>query len=174
MGYAVELFYDEEAEQAVRKVWDGIGVKLGKPSLSDLGARLHRRPRYDRFPGAIARIRAVHQPFRFLLKQCKRLHPPGWGGVPCTRGYPAIGGRAGALPRGVFTKQGFSRGTLPARELDTALYGRHRSGACRNPGGCWILSRSIPAGQGTVPGDRPGRIPTRKGTVYLRARLVLV
>lgn len=41
MGYAIELFYDDEAEQAVRKVWDGIGTALGKASLSELGARPH-------------------------------------------------------------------------------------------------------------------------------------
>ncbi len=41
MGYAIELFYDDEAEQAVRKVWDGIGTALGKRSLSELGARPH-------------------------------------------------------------------------------------------------------------------------------------
>lgn len=41
MGYAVELFYDDEAEQAVRKIWDGLGAALGQPSLSALGARPH-------------------------------------------------------------------------------------------------------------------------------------
>ncbi len=41
MGYAIELFYDDEAEQAVRDIWDGIAVELEKPSLSDLGARPH-------------------------------------------------------------------------------------------------------------------------------------
>lgn len=41
MGYAVELFYDDEAEKAVREIWDGLGAALGKPSLSALGARPH-------------------------------------------------------------------------------------------------------------------------------------
>lgn len=41
MGYAIELFYDHESEPAVRGIWDGLGEKLGKPSLSELGARPH-------------------------------------------------------------------------------------------------------------------------------------
>ncbi len=41
MGYAVELFYDVKSEKAVRKIWDGLGAVLGKPSLSELGARPH-------------------------------------------------------------------------------------------------------------------------------------
>ena len=41
MGYAVELFYDQESEQTVREIWDGLGAALGKPSLSELGARPH-------------------------------------------------------------------------------------------------------------------------------------
>ena len=41
MGYAIELFYDDEAEQAVRDIWDGIAAELGKTSLSDHGARPH-------------------------------------------------------------------------------------------------------------------------------------
>lgn len=41
MGYAIELFYDEASDQAVREVWDGLGTALGKPSLSELGARPH-------------------------------------------------------------------------------------------------------------------------------------
>ena len=41
MGYAIELFYDEASERAVREIWDGLGTALGKPSLSELGARPH-------------------------------------------------------------------------------------------------------------------------------------
>ena len=41
MGYAVELFYDSESEQAVCEIWDGLGASLGQPSLSELGARPH-------------------------------------------------------------------------------------------------------------------------------------
>lgn len=41
MGYAVELFCDPESEQAVCEIWDGLGAALGKPSLSELGARPH-------------------------------------------------------------------------------------------------------------------------------------
>lgn len=41
MGYAVELFYDDASEQAVREVWDGLGTAIGHPSLSELGARPH-------------------------------------------------------------------------------------------------------------------------------------
>ena len=41
MGYAIELFFDDASERAVRSMWDGIGAALGKPSLSELGARPH-------------------------------------------------------------------------------------------------------------------------------------
>ena len=41
MGYAVELFFDHESELAVRTVWDGVAKALGRPSLSDIGARPH-------------------------------------------------------------------------------------------------------------------------------------
>ena len=41
MGYAVELFFDDKSEKAVRRIWDGLGENLGKPSLSELGARPH-------------------------------------------------------------------------------------------------------------------------------------
>ncbi|MXX04776.1 MAG: 2'-5' RNA ligase family protein [Gemmatimonadetes bacterium] len=41
MGYAIELFYDDASEQAVRHIWDGLGRVLGQPSLSELGARPH-------------------------------------------------------------------------------------------------------------------------------------
>ena len=41
MGYAIELFYDDASEQAVRDIWEGLGAALGKPSLSELGARPH-------------------------------------------------------------------------------------------------------------------------------------
>ena len=41
MGYAIELFYDEASERAVRDIWDGLGTALGQPSLSELGARPH-------------------------------------------------------------------------------------------------------------------------------------
>lgn len=41
MGYAIELFYDDDSERAVRECWDGLGAALGKPSLSELGARPH-------------------------------------------------------------------------------------------------------------------------------------
>ena len=41
MGYAIELFYDDASERAVRDIWDGLGAALGKPSLSELGARPH-------------------------------------------------------------------------------------------------------------------------------------
>ena len=41
MGYAIELFFDDASERAVRRTWDGLGAALGKPSLSELGARPH-------------------------------------------------------------------------------------------------------------------------------------
>ncbi len=41
MGYAVELFYDDESDRAVRRIWDGLGAMLERPSLSELGARPH-------------------------------------------------------------------------------------------------------------------------------------
>lgn len=41
MGYAIELFYDDASERAVRDIWDGLGTVLGQPSLSELGARPH-------------------------------------------------------------------------------------------------------------------------------------
>lgn len=41
MGYAIELFYDDASDQAVRDIWDGLGTALGQPSLSELGARPH-------------------------------------------------------------------------------------------------------------------------------------
>ncbi|MCY3712450.1 MAG: 2'-5' RNA ligase family protein [Gemmatimonadetes bacterium] len=41
MGYAIELFYDDASEQAVRHIWDGLGTALGQPSLSELGSRPH-------------------------------------------------------------------------------------------------------------------------------------
>ena len=41
MGYAIELFYDEASERAVREIWDGLGTVLGQPPLSELGARPH-------------------------------------------------------------------------------------------------------------------------------------
>ena len=41
MGYAVELFCDPKSERAVCEIWDGLGAALGKPSLSELGARPH-------------------------------------------------------------------------------------------------------------------------------------
>lgn len=41
MGYAIELFYDDASERAVRDIWDGLGTALGQPSLSELGARPH-------------------------------------------------------------------------------------------------------------------------------------
>ncbi len=41
MGYAVELICDPESERAVCEIWDGLGAALGKPSLSELGARPH-------------------------------------------------------------------------------------------------------------------------------------
>lgn len=41
MGYAIELFYDDESERAVRDIWDGLGTALGQPSLSEIGARPH-------------------------------------------------------------------------------------------------------------------------------------
>ena len=41
MGYAIELFYDDASERAVRHIWDGLGTVLGRPSLSELGARPH-------------------------------------------------------------------------------------------------------------------------------------
>ncbi|MCY3774111.1 MAG: 2'-5' RNA ligase family protein [Gemmatimonadetes bacterium] len=41
MGYAIELFYDDESERAVLDIWDGLGAALGQPSLSELDARPH-------------------------------------------------------------------------------------------------------------------------------------
>ena len=41
MGYAIELFYDDASERAVLGIWDGLGAALGRPSLSELGARPH-------------------------------------------------------------------------------------------------------------------------------------
>ncbi len=74
MGYAIVLFYDEEADQAVRKVWDGIGVKLGKPSLSDLGARPHISLAVytddldtTGFPGQLHEFAQSINPFDFCL-----------------------------------------------------------------------------------------------------------
>ncbi|MDE2847590.1 MAG: 2'-5' RNA ligase family protein [Gemmatimonadota bacterium] len=41
MGYAIELFFDDAGERAVRDIWVGLGTALGQPSLSELGARPH-------------------------------------------------------------------------------------------------------------------------------------
>ena len=74
MGYAIELFYDDASERAVRDIWDGLGTALGQPSLSELGARPHVSLAVygddldtDGFPERLLKFARSIEPFDFTL-----------------------------------------------------------------------------------------------------------
>lgn len=74
MGYAIELFYDDASERAVRDIWDGLGTALGQPSLSELGARPHVSLAVygdgldtSGFPGRLLEFARSIDPFDFVL-----------------------------------------------------------------------------------------------------------
>ena len=86
MGYAIELFYDDASERAVRDIWDGLGAALGKPSLSEIGARPHvSLAVYDDglettdFPERLLEFARSIDPFDFMLSSLGTF--PGQEGV---------------------------------------------------------------------------------------------